>query len=264
MVLGRRGRVMFTPHGWSFWAVSGAASRVVVSLERLCALGCQTIVAVSDFERDAGLRAGAGRRYQYLVVPNSVDLDRFAGAPDPVAGRIVMVARLAEPRRHDLVIDALAKLRAVHPEATVVFAGDGPKRAALEAQVDALGLGDAVTFLGDRSDISEQLAAAAVVAQATRYEGCSLAVLEAMAAGRPVVASRVGGMDEIVREGETGQLCDDDAVAWADALARYLGDPLGAEAAGAAARRRARARHGRDRAARTTLEAYRALNLSRK
>jgi glycosyltransferase involved in cell wall biosynthesis len=138
----------------------------------------------------------------------------------------------------------------------VVFVGDGPLSGALAAQASALGVADAVTLLGERTDVPDQLRAAAVAVHACRYDGCSLAVLEAMASGRPVVASRVGGMDEVVLEGSTGELCSDDPEEWAAVVGGLLDDRLRAEAMGAAGRDRARARYARERMAAAVLAVY--------
>jgi glycosyltransferase involved in cell wall biosynthesis len=257
-LVGRGRRVVFTPHGWSFWAVGGWKGRVCAALERAGAWATHTIVCVAAYERDAGLREGVGRRSQYAVVPNGIELDRFMDGPAPVEGRLVMVARLAAPaRRPELLVAALPGLRAKHPSAHVVFVGDGPLRGALAAQASALGVADAVTLLGDRTDVPDQLKTAAVAVHACRYDGCSLAVIEAMAAGRPVVASRVGGMDEVVLEGSTGELCSDDPEDWVATVATLLDDPLRAEAMGAAGRDRARERFARERMAQAVTDVYR-------
>lgn len=257
-LVGRRRRVVFTPHAWSFWAVDGWTRRACVTFERVCAWATGTIVCVAEWERDAGLREGIGRRSTYVVVPNGIDLDRFAAPPSPVPGRLVMVARVVAPhRRHDLVVAALPELRKQHPSAHAVFVGEGPATDDVRDQAEALGVGEAVSLVGARSDVPEQLAWAAVAVHACSYDGCSLAVLEAMAAGRPIVASRVGGMDELVVEGVTGRLCGDDPSAWAAVLAELLDDAAAAEAMGAAARARAVERFSRERMAARILTTYR-------
>src|SRR5213592_2917119 len=114
---GKRAACVFTPHGWSFWAADGAEARLYVRLERLAAGWCRAIVALSAAERDAGLEAGVGRPAQYHVIPNGVPLERFALARSPVRGRIVMIGRLASPKRPDLALGALASLRERIPEA---------------------------------------------------------------------------------------------------------------------------------------------------
>lgn len=258
-VAGRTDRVVFTPHGWSFWACRGRAAPLATALERVAARRCAVIVTVSAAERDAGLAAGI-RPPQYRVVPNGVDPGRFVADPAPVPGRVVMVGRLAPPKRQDLVVRALEAVRRRCPEASLELVGDGPQRAELERLADAAGVAGAVTFLGERADVPERLRAAACVVLASGYEGCSLAVLEAMAAARPVVASRVGGMDELVEDGVTGRLVGNDVDALAAAVGDVLASPVEAEAMGAAARARVVERFSAERMAADLAAVYRTLH----
>lgn len=245
LLTGRRRRCVFTPHGWSFWAADGLVARIYLAMERAAAHWCETIVAVGEFERRAGLDAAVGREPQYRVIPNGVDLPRFGSARRPAPGRIVMVGRLAPPKRQDLAIDAVLRLRTVHPEAELQLVGDGPGRAAIEALADDAG--GAVRLLGTREDIPELLAEAAVVLLASDYEGAPLSILEAMAAGAPVVASRVAGIPELVVDGVTGILVEPgDSGALADAIDSLLRDPERAEALGRAGRERAQTHYSRD------------------
>ncbi len=247
-VRGRTARCVFTPHGWSFWAAQGAAARTYLGLERRAARWCRRIVAVSEHERDAGLTAGVGRFDQYRVIRNGVDLSRFDAVPSPVAGRIVMLARLAPPKRHDLALHALQVVRRRVPEAELYLVGDGPGRPEIERLAAELGLRDAARLLGTRSDVPELLATAQCVLLASDYEGCPLSVLEAMAAGVPVVATAVGGIPELVADGETGLLTPrGDAQALARALETVLADRDLAMRFGAEGRARARRELGRER-----------------
>ena len=107
----RRRACLFTPHGWSWWAADGAEARLYRGLERMAVHWCRTVVALSADERDAGLEAGVGAPEQYRVIPNGVPLERFALTRRPVRGRIVMVGRLATPKRPDLAIRAFAGVR---------------------------------------------------------------------------------------------------------------------------------------------------------
>jgi glycosyltransferase involved in cell wall biosynthesis len=248
---GRVDRCVFTPHGWSFWAYPA-----FLPVERVAAHWCRTIVAVSHHERDAALDARIGRRDQYDVIPNGVDVDRFAASVPPTgddADRLVMVARLAPPRRHDIVLRALAVVRQQRPSVTLELVGEGPRRAQLEALARGLGIADAVTFSGDRRDVPDRLRGAAVVVQASDYEGSSLAVLEAMATSRAVVASAIGGMDELVVAGATGELCGSDPLDWAAAIGRALDARV---PYGAAGRHRVEQRFSLRRMTAMTLELY--------
>ena len=154
-----------------------------------------------------------------------------------------MVGRLAPPKRPDLALRALASVRAAIPEAELHLVGDGPLRAQSEKLASELGLDGAVRFLGDRNDVPELLAGAECALLASDYEGCPLAVVEAMAAGVPVVATDAGGTGELVQPGRTGELASrGDADALATVLQRVLADPARAAALGAEGRRVAEAR----------------------
>ena len=134
------------------------------------------------------------------------------------------------------------------PEAELHLVGDGPDRAAVERLAAELGLRDAARLLGTRADVPELLATAHCVLLASDYEGCPLSVLEAMAAGVPVVATAVGGVPEIVADGETGLLTPrGDAQALARALETVLADRDLATRLGAEGRARARRELGRER-----------------
>ena len=183
------------------------------------------------------------------VVYNAVQLERFEVSESPAlraqitGGRerpvVLTCARLDEQKGHAVLLRAAAEI----PDALFVLAGEGPERAALEAQAAELGIADRVLFLGHRTDIPELLAASDVFALPSLYEGSSLAVLEAMAAGRAVVSSAIGGTDELIDDGETGLLVPPgDAGALAAALRRLLSD----SALRASSARRARQRVERD------------------
>jgi glycosyltransferase involved in cell wall biosynthesis len=247
---GRAQRCVFTPHGWSFWAADGAEAEAYRALERLAAHWCGTIVTVGEFERAAGLEAGIGRAEQYVVVPNGIDVTRFAQPRRPVPGRVLMVGRLAPPKRPDLAIAAVAKTRELHPQAHLQLVGDGPMRHELEEQIAAAGASGAVELLGTRNDIPALLAEAACVVLASDYEGAPLSAIEAMAAGAPVVATGVAGIPELIVDGATGLLVErGSAAALAAALSRVLGDPALAERLGTGGRARAGERHSRARMA---------------
>jgi glycosyltransferase involved in cell wall biosynthesis len=239
----RRRSCVFSPHGWSFWAAQGAESRFYVQLERRAAHWCRTIVALSGDERDAGLAERIGRPEQYRVIPNGVDLKRFALPRSPVRGRILMVGRLAPPKRPDLALHALAAVRRGIPDAELHVAGDGSLRPEAERLAAQLGLEGAVRFLGNREDVPELLATAECALLASDYEGCPLAVVEAMAAGVAVAATKAGGTGELVEPGRTGELGPKgEAAGLAAALERVLGDSAHAARLGAEGRRVAQAR----------------------
>ncbi|MEP6893617.1 MAG: glycosyltransferase [Gaiellaceae bacterium] len=257
LTAGRRRRCIFTPHGWSFWAAGGAEARVYLGLERLAAHWCHSLVALSQAERAAGLDAGVGREEQYRVIFNGVDVERFALTPEPVPDRIVLVTRFAPPKRNDLLVDAFAIVRRTRPQAELHIVGDGPDRGALERQMGELGLDGPVRLLGRRDDVPEILSRAACFVLASDYEGAPLAVIEAMAAGVPVVATGVGGVPELVADGESGFVVPGgEAPALAAAVEAVLSDPSRARQMGDVGRVIARSRLSHERMIRDLLSLY--------
>jgi glycosyltransferase involved in cell wall biosynthesis len=165
------------------------------------------------------------------VVYNAVETGRFTGRPQPALRAeltgddatplVLTCARLDAQKGHDVLLSAAASL----PGVVFAFAGDGPERAQLEARARALGISERVRFLGFRDDIPELLAACDVFALPSFYEGSSLAVLEAMAASRPVVSCAIGGTDELIEDGLSGLLVPPgDAVALTAAIQQLLSD----------------------------------------
>ena len=136
-----------------------------------------------------------------------------------------------------MLVEAAARLRETHPEAQVLIAGEGPERAGLEALRERLGVDGAVRLLGVRNDVPDILAALDVAVCCSDFEGGPLSVMEYMGAGLPVVATRVGGLPELVKDGETGVLVEPrDPAALAAAIGELLDDPGRRDRLGAAGR----------------------------
>jgi glycosyltransferase involved in cell wall biosynthesis len=179
-------------------------------------------------------------------VPNAAP-DRGAGPegpPDgvPAGGFVLSLGQLDRRKGHRVLIAAWPAVARAHPEARLVLVGDGPCRPELEAQARALGVMTSVTFAGFRAPARPFVAAARLLVQPSLTEGMPNAVLEAMSAGLPVVASRVGGVPELVVDDETGLLVPPgDPEALTAAIVRMLSDPAGAARMGAAGTARARA-----------------------
>jgi len=153
-------------------------------------------------------------------IPNGIDVDRFAVGPtvsSPLRARagnashvVLAVGHLSEVKGHSTFLRAAALVAATHPQCRFWLLGDETTekgaRSRFEALVDEIGIRDRVEFLGWRPDVPDVLRAADVVAIPSLHEGLPLAVLEAMACGRPVVATPVGGVTEAVEDGHTGLL----------------------------------------------------------
>ena len=188
------------------------------------------------------------------LIPNGVPTDEYAPDPnkraqwrqahgiEPHATVLTHVGRFAPPKNHALLIEAFAQTRADTP-LYLLLVGGGELENAVREQVAALGLQGRVRFLGVRADVADILRASDVFVLSSRWEGNPMSVMEAMAAGLPVVSTAVGGVPELVREGETGLLVpSEDAGALAQALQALVDDPAHRQAMGAAARRHAVAR----------------------
>lgn len=156
-------------------------------------------------------------------------------SPDGNAPIVLTSARLARQKALDVLLAAATQV----PDALFLIAGEGPERSALEARASQLALSSRVRFLGARQDIAELLAVCDLFVLPSLVEGLPISVLEAMAAARPVVASRIGGTDEVVVDGGTGVLvAAGDAEALAAAIRRLLADPEYARRMGQAGRDR--------------------------
>ena len=134
----------------------------------------------------------------------------------------VCAARLESQKGHDVLLAAAAELRRRSFAFVIAFAGDGTLRQALERCAAELGIADAVHFLGQVEEVGALYTAADAVVLPSRWEGLPLSLLEALARARPVIASRVGGIPEVIEDGETGLLVPpDEPLALADALQSF-------------------------------------------
>jgi glycosyltransferase involved in cell wall biosynthesis len=209
-------------------------------------------------ERD---RAGDARtRLTTHVVYYGIDLERFTGAEPalPRTGPVVgNVARLTPQKGQRVLIEAAPRVLERHPDVRFVLVGDGELRAELEQQAAAAGLGDRFLFTGARGDVPKLLASFDVFALPSFYEGLCYAVIEAQAAGVPVVATPVGGVPENVVPGETGVLCEPgDAGSLADGIVWLLDHPEEAARLAEEARRRASAKYSLERMVAETVALY--------
>jgi glycosyltransferase involved in cell wall biosynthesis len=212
-------------------------------------LGGVVPVAVAD-----EVRASIQQLYGYPdppLIPNGIPTDEYAPNPDrrvqwrqahgiePHATVLTHVGRFAPPKNHALLVEAFAQVRSDAP-LYLLLVGGGELENAVREQVAALGLQERVRFLGVRADVADILRASDVFVLSSRWEGNPMSVMEAMAAGLPVVSTAVGGVPELVRDRETGLLVpSEDAGALAQALQALVDDPAQRQAMGAAARRHA-------------------------
>jgi glycosyltransferase involved in cell wall biosynthesis len=216
------------------------------------ALADVVLANAREVARHAVAVEGADAR-KIRVIPNGIDLGRYAGAdraapPPPGPPVIGAVLRLEPVKGPHVFVDVAARVAAEHPEVRFVLVGDGRLRSSVEADVARRGLTDRVALLGERKDIEALLPRMSIFLLPSLIEGMSMALLEAMAAARPIVATAVGGNVELIRDGETGLLVPPgDAPAMAAAAQQLVRDPALAARLGGAARRLVLAEHDADR-----------------
>lgn len=235
--------VVYTVHGFAFKAgnpwMRRTASFVV---EWLLAPMTQRMVCVSEHERRlARLLPLPPRRI--TVIHNGIGQREVANNPRALrpaaaAPSIAMVARMAPPKRHDLLLQALAQLRsALGYEVPATFFGGGPQLAANQALAARLEL-QAVAFTGDVSDIPARLLNHSIFVLASDHEGLPISIIEAMQAGMAIVASDLPGIRELLPDATCARLVPPDASAWAQTLRQLVESAPLRSSLGQTARRR--------------------------
>lgn len=223
----------------------------------------QLITGVSTAVVIEAARARPDLAHRMVTIANGVPLGEVT--PLPAEPRLLAIGRLMEQKGFDRLLRALPAVMASRPEVKLDVIGEGPERPKFERMTLELGLRDHVDFHGfvERARVPEFLARARVVVAPSRFEGMPYALLEAAAAGRPIVATRVGGIDQVVADGQTGILVDGEVVdqqpaVLGDAIASLLADGERARAFGAAGRERVAQHFSIARCAATYVQAYRA------
>ena len=250
----REPAIVWTFHGTDFLPLRPGPT---LSLRRLAcrwtyranAHRVDAIVAVSEAVRDSVVRqlgraaakarvignAPSPRKYQAVRPAESVRAEIGLGLGSRV---VLFVGRLAEEKGCRYLIEAVPAVLSRIPAAVALLVGDGPERERLEALARRSGVADHVRFLGTREDVADLLGAADVVCLPSLREGLSLALLEAMAAGKPVVATSIVENRAALEPGTTGVLVPPrDPAGLAEGLVAILSDPEGAREMGLAARR---------------------------
>lgn len=236
VVIGRLARVpvvIATEHTWSYrgqpmrrlldrWLIGTLASAFVAVSRR----DAQSMAEIEHVARRKirVIHNGLAPRPESLGAPDGAGVRGELGIPAH-APVISTVCVLRPQKALDVLVDAFAIVTTRHPEARLLIAGHGPEREGLEARARERGVAERVLFLGRRDDVDDILAATDVFALSSRYEGLPLAVLEAMAAGCPVVATAVGGLPEIAEGGSMVLVPPADPPALASALQRLVEAP---------------------------------------
>jgi glycosyltransferase involved in cell wall biosynthesis len=237
--------IVHTPHGHIFEGYfSPVATRAFTVLERLAARWTDRIITLSNEEARDHLRRGVGRPEQFVTIPSGVELEVVCSASTTrllAGGPIVgAVARLVPVKGLQYLIDAAPEILRRCPDARFLLVGDGEMRSVLQAQVHTLGLSDRIVFTGFRGDIPALIAGMDVFVLPSINEGMGRVLVMAMALGKPIVATRVGGVAELLGDGEAGLLVPPrDPAALAEATTALLQDLPRARALAEAGRRRA-------------------------
>jgi sugar transferase (PEP-CTERM/EpsH1 system associated) len=215
-VMARTPVLIHTVHGPYADYPETRGARVKISLrhflERLVSRFFYRIAAVSDAIGQYIVRDIRIDPRKVVTVHNGIPADNGHPPAKARTGDVVFIAvgRLAEIKNHRLMLGAFRQVLVSGAPARLLIVGDGPERANIERYLEANRLEDKVRLLGFRSDVGDLLREADVFILTSRYEGISIAMLEAMGAGLPVIATRVGGVPETVRDGKTGLLVGPD------------------------------------------------------
>ena len=266
--------VVHTFHGHVLHGYFGPlSSRLFGLLERWLAGHTTTLIAVSPEVRDDLVALGVAPPEKFAVVRLGIELDervggaengrqetrRYLGIPD---GRFAVgwVGRMTAVKRTDDVLDSFRQLTERGIGATLCLVGDGPDRTHLEERAHELGIMRDTLFLGYQEDVGSLYAAFDALVLPSANEGTPVSVIEALAAGTPVVATRVGGVPDVLRDGEDGFLVEPGAAgALADRLEQLARDPGLRERLGAAGRERVLTRYAVERLVDDVDRLYRSL-----
>lgn len=207
---------------------------------------CYRIVVVGDAIRDFLVREVGLPAAQVSVIPNGVDMTRYRPQPTltrealglPARGRLVgHVARLEAEKDQETLLRAFCTVLTSHAAVRLVLVGEGSRRAELQELAGSLGIAERVHFLGPRADVADLLPHLDAFVLSSLHEGLPLAILEAMACARPVVATAVGEIPQVIRHGVTGLTVPlGNPAALAAAISAVLDGPEWAAAMGRSAR----------------------------
>ncbi|HXH82341.1 MAG TPA: VanZ family protein [Candidatus Tectomicrobia bacterium] len=250
--------VVHTVHGYPF-VMTGLRARLYSRLEAIASRVTDRVVCVGEALRDEVIAHGMAPAAKCLTIYSGIDFAAFRPRRAPAAVRdglglgdawpiIACVGQLRDRKGQQEVIEALPRLVARHPRLRLLLVGEGPHRRALETTTSALGVGAHVAFLGERDDVADLLQIVDVFVMPSHSEGVGRALTEAMYMARPVVATAINGVTELVRHEGTGLLVPPrDPAALAAGIARLADDPALAARLGEEAQRLVVARMGADR-----------------
>ena len=211
--------IVHTVHGWGFHDQMGRAARILyVGLEKLVEPITDRLIVVSPRNAEKGLQAGIASPTKYRTIRSGIDIERFSRPQVPPAQvraslgilpsalLVITVTRLVAQKAPLDFIAAASRVAQMVPGAHFLVVGDGPLRPQVEGAIRDMGLAGCVTLAGLRRDVPDLLGAADLFTLSSLWEGLPRVVLQAMAAGKPVVVTAVDGSAEVIQDGINGLL----------------------------------------------------------
>jgi glycosyltransferase involved in cell wall biosynthesis len=254
--------IVHTPHGHLFYGYFGRGKeRLYIFLERLASRCCERIITISEDERREYLKQGIGNEKKVATIYNGIAMDRFPGDGKKVRKELGIkqdvplvgfVGRLEEVKGPHLFVDAAMKIRAAAPQAHFLMVGDGAMKTTIEKMSPET---TNLHIVGYREDIADVIAALDILLIPSLNDGFNLAAVEAMASSKPIVATAVGGLPEVV--GDCGILVEaGDISRMAEQTIKLLNAPDLRHEMGARGRRRAESLFARDACLKSTINIY--------
>lgn len=229
--------IVHTIHGFAFHEFEKVPRRrLFVWLERFAAKLADKLIVISEPLREWGLSLKIGKPEQYVTIYSGIEIDKFKVEVNVVEKKrqlgispenkvIGVISKLWEGKGHRCILQAARNVIAKVPNVKFMFVGEGYLRKELEALTQQLGLGDYIIFTGFRTDIPQLTSIFDIAILASLFEGLGRVLLEAMALGKPVIATKVGGIVDVVDDGNTGILVPpNDPTALGEAIIRLLLD----------------------------------------
>ncbi len=210
--------VIHTIHGFSFHEDENFLRRkLFIFLEKFAAKFSDKLIAVSTPLMDWGLNLNIGSKQAYCVIPDGIEMEKFRNISNTMELKkefgisdnelvVGVVAKLWQGKGHDTILEAAPEVIKSVPNVKFIFVGEGPLRERLKELVSKKGLNDKIIFAGFRADVAGVTSIFDVSVLVSHFEGLGRVILEAFILGKPVVATKVGGIPEIVKDGENGFL----------------------------------------------------------
>lgn len=265
-------KVVFTAHGWAFTEGRRMWKRRIFALvERFAALFTKKVICVSNYDKDLALKFKIAPPEKLVVIHNGVDPDPFVKADgskireefnlnDEIV--ICMVGRLAPPKDHFTLLKALKMLKG---KVKLLSVGDGNLGLKIKEYIVQNDLNDSIVLTGKRKDVPQFLAASDIFVLSSQWEGLPYTIIEAMMSGLPVIATRVGGVPELVEDGITGYLVPPkDHRSMASAINKIINDPSLRQHMGKMGRKKAMEKFTLERMLQETEKVYEDITLSTK